>query len=146
MRAFFPSKRAPGERPGANEILATTTIVTIGVVSVLAGFASIIALTVKTPAMAISILVGAGIVALTSFVSWVIMVVIDRHAPRAQGVVMFGSYVVKLMILLGVLAVFSANQNFHAPTVLVSFVLAIIVQLAVTSVVILSGPGPAIGE
>lgn len=130
-------KHTPGERPSASRIIARATGANIALALAIGLLAGGLALALGKPRTAAGIGCAAGFAAFLHLVSLIDIELIPRWLPRYQGMAFAGSFILKLALFLGFMAVMGHVPWFDQRIFLLAFALAVMLSLFVSSFVVL---------
>ena len=133
-------RRRSGERYTANELYARGILGSIGASLALVAVGALVFSQHRA-----SILAGGAVMVVVHLVSLASAALASRF-PRAKTGISLGSYVVKIIALAGALLALRACGQVEMEVVAATLVFAIAISLAVTTLVLATGPGPTIGE
>lgn len=134
--------RPPGWRPNSSQIIRSATLWTAGILALGTAIATAIAVGNGNDAVTRGILLAGILLIVSTLVSWAVMALLYRRFGGGGAGIVLG-YIIKLA---GLMAVLGLVDSFDRVAFVVAFVVGVIVTLVVESVVIMSGPGPAIGD
>lgn len=138
-------RHAPGWRPSADVIIRRATGLSVLAIVVGTVLAFFIAWSTAGMNVAWSLALGAGTVAIIAMMGWIVMSVVKRSHGSTL-LITLGGYLLKL-IAIAVIFTIAGDFVFFVPSAVgLAFICALLMNLVVVSVVVLSSPGPAIGE
>lgn len=133
-------QREPGWAPSAMDLFATMTWLNLAICGGITLIGSGICFLVD-PKLGWGFLLGSGIATVSVLVTLVVMIATEKLEVRNEVGPMAGSYLVKALLILVVLSVLY-GKDFYSPTAFgLSFLLALVANLAVDMVVILRSRG-----
>lgn len=135
----------PGWRPSADVIIRRSIGLSVLVIVAISAIGFVIAWTTASWGVAWSLVLGAGTVALISAMSWLVMTLVKRANDSAMVITVAG-YLLKLVAIIVIFSLVRDLDFFTPAVVGLAFAGAVVIHLIVVSGVVLSGPGPLIGE
>lgn len=137
--------REPGFRRNAAQLHSYLTGVSIAVIGMTAGVVTVVGLVLNRPGLAFSVALGAGVVVVTSLVGWLLMRLFDR-LEVGGGWVMAVSYVLKLLALALVVAIFDDHRHYDGAIAGLAFIFSLLISLVITSIILTRHQSPIIDD